>query len=84
MPVAKMISILDQVGECLRSAAAHRRRTGRPFITLSYAQSLDGSIADRPGRPLAPTWGCTPPWSTRWPARGPDQAGTGTDFLGTS
>ena len=53
MPVAKMISILDQVGECLRSAVAHRRRTGRPFITLSYAQSLDGSIADRPGRPLA-------------------------------
>ncbi len=48
-----MISILDQVNECLRSAAAHRRRTGRPFITLSYAQSLDGSIADRPGRPLA-------------------------------
>jgi 3,4-dihydroxy 2-butanone 4-phosphate synthase/GTP cyclohydrolase II len=53
MPVAKVISILDQVGECLRSAAAHRRRTGRPFVTLSYAQSLDGSIADRPGRPLA-------------------------------
>jgi 3,4-dihydroxy 2-butanone 4-phosphate synthase/GTP cyclohydrolase II len=53
MPVAKMISILDQVSECLRSAAAHRQRTGRPFITLSYAQSLDGSIADRPGRPLA-------------------------------
>jgi hypothetical protein len=51
MPVEKVISILDQVGECLRSAAAHRRRTGRPFVTLSYAQSLDGSIADRPGRP---------------------------------
>ena len=53
MPVEKVISILDQVGECLRFAAAHRRRTGRPFVTLSYAQSLDGSIADRPGRPLA-------------------------------
>ena len=53
MPVEKMIPILDQVSECLRSAAAHRRRTGRPFVTLSYAQSLDGSIADRPGRPLA-------------------------------
>lgn len=53
MPVAKVISILDQVCECLQSAAAHRRRTGRPFVTLSYAQSLDGSIAYRPGRPLA-------------------------------
>ncbi len=53
MPVEKDVPILDQVGECLRSAAAHRRRTGRPFVTLSYAQSLDGSIADRPGRPLA-------------------------------
>ena len=27
--------------------------TGRPFITLSYAQSLDGSIAASDGRPLA-------------------------------
>jgi riboflavin-specific deaminase-like protein len=53
MPVETMIPILDQVIECLRSAPAHRRRTGRPFVTLSYAQSLDGSIADRPGRPLA-------------------------------
>jgi GTP cyclohydrolase II len=53
MPVEHTIPILDQVSECLRSAAAHRRRTGRPFVTLSYAQSLDGSIADRPGRPLA-------------------------------
>jgi len=53
MPVEKIIPILDQVSECLRSAPAHRRRTGRPFVTLSYAQSLDGSIADRPGRPLA-------------------------------
>jgi GTP cyclohydrolase II len=53
MPVGNIIPILDQVSECLRSAPAHRQRTGRPFVTLSYAQSLDGSIADRPGRPLA-------------------------------
>jgi GTP cyclohydrolase II len=53
MPVENSVPILDQVHECLRSAAQHRRRTGRPFVTLSYAQSLDGSIADRPGRPLA-------------------------------
>jgi 3,4-dihydroxy 2-butanone 4-phosphate synthase/GTP cyclohydrolase II len=34
-------------------AATHRRRTGRPFVTLSYAQSLDGCIAAQPGQPLA-------------------------------
>lgn len=33
--------------------AAHRKQTGRPFVTLSYAQSLDGSIAARPREPLA-------------------------------
>jgi GTP cyclohydrolase II len=30
-----------------------RPNGGRPFVTLSYAQSIDGSIAYRPGRPLA-------------------------------
>jgi GTP cyclohydrolase II len=49
----KVISILEQVCEILQAAGAHRRRSGRPLVTLSYAQSLDGSIADRPGRPLA-------------------------------
>ncbi len=33
-------------------ATTHRRRTGRPFVTLSYAQSLDGCIAARPGQPF--------------------------------
>jgi GTP cyclohydrolase II len=38
----------------LRARAEDRfRRTGRPFVTLSYAQSLDGSIAARPDSPLA-------------------------------
>jgi GTP cyclohydrolase II len=47
------MTILDQVHEFLNSAGAHRSRSGRPLVTLTYAQSLDGSIADRPGRPLA-------------------------------
>ena len=34
-------------------ATTHRQRTGRPFVTLSYAQSLDGCIAIEPGRPFA-------------------------------
>lgn len=33
--------------------AACRLRHGRPLVTLTYAQSLDGSIAARPGHPLA-------------------------------
>lgn len=33
--------------------ASHRQRTGRPYVTLTYAQSLDGAIAARPGHPLA-------------------------------
>jgi 3,4-dihydroxy 2-butanone 4-phosphate synthase/GTP cyclohydrolase II len=47
------MGILEQINAPLHRAAAHRQRTGRPFVTLSYAQSLDGSIAARPGRPLA-------------------------------
>jgi 3,4-dihydroxy 2-butanone 4-phosphate synthase/GTP cyclohydrolase II len=34
-------------------AAEHRQRTGRPFVTLTYAQSLDGSIAADAGQPLS-------------------------------
>lgn len=33
-------------------AEEHRRRTGRPLVTLAYAQSLDGSIAIARGFPL--------------------------------
>ena len=47
------LGIMEQINMPLSEAAAHRQRTGRPFVTLSYAQSLDGSIAARPGRPLA-------------------------------
>jgi GTP cyclohydrolase II len=47
------IRIMEEVRSVLEVAPEHCRRTGRPLVTLSYAQSLDGSIADRPGRPLA-------------------------------
>jgi GTP cyclohydrolase II len=50
----------EVIGERLQSpevlsarASAHRQRTGRPFVTLTYAQSLDGSIAADPGQPLS-------------------------------
>ncbi|MBX2999335.1 MAG: GTP cyclohydrolase II [Caldilineaceae bacterium] len=34
-------------------AADHHRRTGRPLVTLSYAQSLDGCLTAQPGEPFA-------------------------------
>lgn len=37
----------------LAIAAERRVRTLRPFVTLSYAQSLDGCISARPGEALA-------------------------------
>ena len=45
--------ILWRLRARVKGAPEHRRRTGRPLVTLSYAQSLDGSITDRPGRPLS-------------------------------
>ncbi len=39
--------------EAWAAAVAGRRKQGAPFVTLTYAQSLDGSIAAWPGRPLA-------------------------------
>jgi riboflavin-specific deaminase-like protein len=40
------------IDELLAGARTHRLKTGRPLVTLSYAQSLDGSIAARRGEPL--------------------------------
>ena len=37
----------------LARMVGHRQRTGLPFVTLSYAQSVDGCIAARPGQPMA-------------------------------
>ncbi len=50
---AQETRVMDRVKTALAAASEHRQRTGRPLVTLSYAQSLDGSIADRPGRPLS-------------------------------
>lgn len=36
----------------LAEADSLREKTGRPLVTLSYAQSLDGSLTDQRGRPL--------------------------------
>ena len=44
---------MDQIEEILSGVADHRQRTGCPFVTLSYAQSLDGCIVAQPGQPLA-------------------------------
>lgn len=44
---------MDPTDLLLKAAAPQDPRLGRPFVTLSHAQSLDGSIAARSGRPLA-------------------------------
>ncbi len=38
--------------EMLRQKIAAHQESNRPFVTLSYAQSLDGCIAGRPGQQL--------------------------------
>ncbi len=50
---ARENQIMERLQALLETAPAFRERRGRPLVTLSYAQSLDGSIADRPGHPLA-------------------------------
>lgn len=47
------MDIIQALTEILAKAPAHRWRASRPYVTLTYAQSLDGSIAARPGHPLA-------------------------------
>jgi 3,4-dihydroxy 2-butanone 4-phosphate synthase/GTP cyclohydrolase II len=41
-----------QLDRFFKDAPRHLEDTGKPLVTLSYAQSLDGSIAARHGKPL--------------------------------
>jgi len=50
-PGAGEMSFLEPLFE--RLAAHEARREALPFVTLSYAQSVDGSIAVRPAEPFA-------------------------------
>jgi GTP cyclohydrolase II len=43
--------VIDGLLADLERARVRAGRNGRPFVTLAYAQSLDGSIALEPGRP---------------------------------
>jgi GTP cyclohydrolase II len=47
------MSFLKGAGASAEKDLRHPQRTGRPYVTLTYAQSLDGAIAARPGHPLA-------------------------------
>jgi 3,4-dihydroxy 2-butanone 4-phosphate synthase/GTP cyclohydrolase II len=44
---------MNEPSDWVEKTSTHRRRTGRPYVTLTYAQSLDGAIAAHPGHPLA-------------------------------
>lgn len=44
--------LFDKIQSSLHAAPQRPGDADRPFVTLSYAQSIDGSIAYRSGRPL--------------------------------
>ncbi|MFA5183246.1 MAG: GTP cyclohydrolase II [Syntrophales bacterium] len=44
--------LLFKLGEIASASLACSQKQHRPLVTLTYAQSLDGSIAARPGHPL--------------------------------
>ncbi len=46
---------MEVIKSLLASIRDHRQRSERPFVTLSYAQSLDGCISARAGESLALT-----------------------------
>jgi GTP cyclohydrolase II len=46
------IDSIARLESCLTGAAAFRLKNNRPFITISYAQSVDGSIATRSRQPI--------------------------------
>ena len=46
------IDSIETFESCLARAGAFRTRNNRPYITVSYAQSVDGSIATRTRQPI--------------------------------
>jgi 3,4-dihydroxy 2-butanone 4-phosphate synthase/GTP cyclohydrolase II len=46
------IDSIESLKSCLVGAEAFRIKNNRPFITVSYAQSVDGSIATRNRQPI--------------------------------
>jgi 3,4-dihydroxy 2-butanone 4-phosphate synthase/GTP cyclohydrolase II len=46
------IDSIESLESCLNRADAFRIKHNRPFITVSYAQSVDGSIATRSRQPI--------------------------------
>ncbi|MCC6166990.1 MAG: GTP cyclohydrolase II [Caldilineaceae bacterium] len=52
LDVALPSQVAGQIESLRQRAAAHFRQHRRPFVTLSYAQSLDGTVGAQEGGPL--------------------------------
>ncbi len=46
------VDSIEGLESCMAGTKAFRKSNGRPFITVSYAQSVDGSIATRNRQPI--------------------------------
>jgi 3,4-dihydroxy 2-butanone 4-phosphate synthase/GTP cyclohydrolase II len=52
-PNHPQVTHVDLFADLRHKATTHYARTGRPLVTVSYAQSLDGCLTAQPGQPLA-------------------------------
>ncbi|MBW2011573.1 MAG: hypothetical protein JRI32_08030 [Deltaproteobacteria bacterium] len=53
MSIIASENFLSRIKTLLGNAEEHRQKSGRPFCTLTYAQSLDGCIAHSPMNAMA-------------------------------
>ncbi|MEM7029461.1 MAG: GTP cyclohydrolase II [Chloroflexota bacterium] len=53
IPQGEQVALMDQVDQRLAQSIDFCSQHGRPYVTITYAQTLDGSIAFQPGQPFS-------------------------------